>query len=288
MAKDKYSAIWVSHSSISDFQECPRAYYLKNVYKSPKTGNKIRLASPPLTLGSIIHEILESLSILPAPERFRTPLLEKLDASWGKVSGKRGGFLDKETEAEYRRRGEDMLIRVTKNPGPLLKLAVKIKMDLPYYWISEDDNIILCGKIDWLEYLEEEDKVHIIDFKTSKHESTDPLQLEIYHLIASNCQERKVQGASFWYIDKSDKPTTVKLPILDDSYTKIMKIAKKIKLARQLGSFNCPSNGCHSCLPMEAVLNGDAEFVYTDSMGRDTYILPQKDDDSQRPRSEIL
>ena len=57
---------------------------------------------------------------------------------------------------------------IEENPGPLRNLAVKIKSDLPSYWLSEEDNIMLCGKIDWLEYLKEEDAIHIIDFKTGK------------------------------------------------------------------------------------------------------------------------
>jgi len=31
--KDKFAAIWISHSSISDFLKCPRSYFLKNIYK---------------------------------------------------------------------------------------------------------------------------------------------------------------------------------------------------------------------------------------------------------------
>ena len=38
MPKDKYTATWVSHTSLSDYIKCPRAYFLKNVYKDPQTG----------------------------------------------------------------------------------------------------------------------------------------------------------------------------------------------------------------------------------------------------------
>ncbi|KKQ37796.1 MAG: hypothetical protein US54_C0025G0014, partial [Candidatus Roizmanbacteria bacterium GW2011_GWA2_37_7] len=47
MAPDKFSAVWVSHTSISDFLQCPYAYYLKHVYKDPKTGHKMKIMSPP-------------------------------------------------------------------------------------------------------------------------------------------------------------------------------------------------------------------------------------------------
>lgn len=289
MPKDKYSAVWVSHSSISDFLACPRAYYLKNIYKDPKTGHKIQIVTPPLSLGQAVHSVIESLSVLPTDTRFKIPLVEKFDTEWKKISGKRGGFLDKDTEARYKRRGEEMLRRVTRTPGPLMKLAVKIQMELPHYWLSEKDEIILCGKIDWLEYLPEVEEVHIIDFKTGKiKENKDSLQLPIYHLLVHNCQKRSVQKVSYWYIAKNDTPTENPLPNLDKSHKKILKIAKKIKLARQLQSFNCPhGDGCRACRPLERILRGEGELVGEDSMGKDVYILMENTQNSD-PDSIVL
>ncbi|MCJ7827967.1 PD-(D/E)XK nuclease family protein, partial [Patescibacteria group bacterium] len=166
--EDKYSAVWVSHSSISDFLTCPRAYYLKNVYKDPKTGHKVQLMSPPLALGQVVHEVLEELSVLPTKERFQESLLPRYRLVWQKVAGRQGGFTDPVGEKKYYERGERMLKKVMEEPGPLKNLAVKIKMELPWYWLSSEEGIILCGKIDWLEYLEKEKAVHIIDFKTGQ------------------------------------------------------------------------------------------------------------------------
>ena len=95
MPKDKYSAVWVSHSSISSFLECPRGYYLRNVYKDPNTGHKVKIVSPPLSLGAAVHEVVESLSELKTGERFKEPLLDKFARAWKKVSGKWGVFLTK-------------------------------------------------------------------------------------------------------------------------------------------------------------------------------------------------
>lgn len=287
MPGDKYTAVWVSHSSISDFLTCPRAYYLKNVYKDPKTGNKIQIVSPPLTLGQVVHEVIESLSILPVDRRFETPLIDKFEKSWESVSGERGGFMNKDVEEQYKRRGEAMLRRVTRNPGPLLNLAVKIKTDLPQYWLSEKDNIILCGKIDWLEYLEETESVHIIDFKTGKGDSdNDSLQLPIYSLLATNCQKYPVERASYWYIERDDEPTEQKLPDLEKSEREVLKIAKKIKLARQLESFKCPHDGCGACKPYEAILDGKGKKVGKGEHGHDMYLLEPSSE--VQPESEIL
>jgi len=190
---DKFAATWVSHSSLSDFLKCPRAYFLKNVYKDPQTNHKIQIISPALALGSAVHEVIEELSTIPTETRFKKSLIERLNSVWLKFSGEKGGFTDPEQEQRYHQRAEQMLRRVMEHPGPLTNRAVKIKEDLPQYWLSEPDNIILCGKIDWLEYLPDTDSVHIIDFKTSKseeHESS--LQLPIYNLLVHNTQQRKV------------------------------------------------------------------------------------------------
>lgn len=282
MAKDKYNAVWVSHSSISDWLACPRAYFLKNVYKNPQTRKKMAIVSPPLSLGQAVHEVIESLSVLAVDRRLAEPLLVKFNLAWEKVSGKQGGFLTEEEEIKYKERGKDMLVRVERNPGPLKNLAVKIQMELPYYWLSEKDNIILCGKIDWLEYLpsgkaglKDEGAVHIIDFKTGKgEEKADSLQLPIYYLLVSHTQDRPVKKVSYWYIDRDSQPVEQKLTDLDKAEEKILKIAKEMKLARQLKRFKCPHDGCRNCLPMERILQGEGERVGTDEMDREVYILP--------------
>lgn len=285
MPSDTYTAVWVSHSSISDFLNCPRAYYLKNVYKNPQNGHKMQIVSPPLALGQIVHEVLESLSLLPTDKRFTEPLLGKFEKAWEKVSGEKGGFTDTESELKWKRRGEAMITRVVKNPGPLKRLAIKLKEDLPHFWLSEEDGIILCGKIDWLEYLQESDSVNIIDFKTGKNEENPhSLQLPIYHLLVHHCQKRVVEKASYWYLELSDELVEKELPDIDEARERILKIAKEIKLARQLNRFKCPNgeDGCPYCTPFEKVLKGEGKFVGLNDYNQDLYILPKKtsEDDS--------
>lgn len=269
-----YSAVYVSHTSISDFLTCPRAYFLKNVYRDPKTRHKIKLMSPPLALGQAIHEVLESLSVLPTESRFEKSLVLRFHEVWKKVSGKKGGFTQPESEDMYKSRGEVLLERLMKSPGPLANKAVKIKMDLPKYWLSEKDNIILCGKIDWLEYFEETDSVHIIDFKTSKNEEEDgSLQLPIYCLLVNHCQSKHISKMSYWYLERDNGLVEKPIPDLSTAESTILDIAKRIKTARQLNVFKCPQKtGCHACRPFEAVLRGEAEFVGLGSFKEDVYI----------------
>jgi ATP-dependent helicase/DNAse subunit B len=273
MEKDKFSATWVSHSSIGDFLNCPRLYYLRARYKDPLTGHKINRITPPLSRGQVVHNVLESLSTLPAEERFKTPLLKKFEYEWKKISGKRGGFKTSEEEKLYKEQARQMIKNVTDNPGPLLNKAIKIKKDLPYYWISEDENIILCGKIDWIEYLPITDSVHIVDFKTGREEKEQSLQLPIYHLLVTNTQKRKVDRASYWYLGKDTAPTEKELPDLSEAHQKVLKIAKRIKLARQIEHFKCPKGGCRYCLPFEEIIKGKGELVGISGYKQDIYII---------------
>jgi hypothetical protein len=187
-----------------------------------------------------------------------------------------GGFKTKDQEEEFKARGLAMIKRVEENPGPLLNKAIKIKseMGLPNYPLSEEDGIILCGKIDWLEYLEDTDSVNIIDFKTGKNEeSDDSLQLPIYLLLVKNTQKRNVQKASYWYIDKSNELIEKKLPNEKEAFDKVYEVAKRIKLARQLEHFVCQKNGCLHCVPFERILRGEGERVGLSDTKQDIYIL---------------
>lgn len=234
--------------------------------------------TPPLALGQAVHEVIESLAGLPTEERLKISLVKKLDPIWLKITGKRGGFRSYEIESQYRDRAVQMLMNLQEDPGPLLEKAIKIKtgsLDLPNYYLSEEENIILCGKIDWLSYEESTDSVHIIDFKTGKNEEKeDSLQLPIYLLLATHTQSKKVSGASYWYLDRDDGMVDKKLPEEKESFDKILAIAKEIKSARQKNEFVCPFGGCNTCRPLERVLRGEAEFVGVSETRQDIYILP--------------
>jgi len=288
MAQDKYSALWISHSRINDFKTCPRAYYLKYLHRDPKNNHKMKIMSPPLALGQIVHEVLDSLTSIPLKERFKGSLVEKLHILWGKIEGKKGGFLDNSIEQKYKARGEEILLRLMKNPGPLAKLAVKLKMDLPYFWLSEEKNIILCGKIDWMEYLPETDSIHIIDFKTSKNEEKDDsMQLPIYYLLAKKCQLRHIAKMSYWYLERENGILEKELPLESQIVKQVEDSALEIQLAHKLNRFKCPEiDGCYSCKPYELLIKGEGEFVGVNNYKEDIYVLNSPSSD--RNISEIL
>jgi hypothetical protein len=140
-----------------------------------------------------------------------------------------------------------------------------------------------------MEYLPDEDAVHIIDFKTSKKEENESsLQLPIYHLLVDRCQQRKVARASYWYLELNDELSPKELPDLFEAEQEILAIAKKVKLARQLERFKCPQgeSGCWNCKPFEKILAGQAELVGVNDYNQDIYIITQAA--QEKPESVIL
>jgi len=281
MAVDKYTAVWVSHSSMGDFLRCPRAYYLHNVYKDPKTGKKVGIVNGALSLGIAVHNTLEALKDIPLEERLGRDLRADFEVEWAKVSGKIGGFKDAEEEAAAKERGKAMIERVIAAPGPIERKTVRLKEGAnhmpPNFYLSEEDNIILCGLIDWLEYIPEDDSVKVIDFKTGKHdENEDSLQLPIYLLLLNELQKRKVSGAAYWYLDREDGYVEKNLPSVEEAREKVLAVAKRVKEAREKKLYDClrGEEGCFNCRPYEAILKGEAEYLGVGGFGQDIYFLP--------------
>ena len=268
--QDKYNAVWVSHSSIGDFLKCPRAYFLHNMYKNER-GRKINVVNQHLSLGIAVHETLEGLLAYKADERFLKPLMQTFEENWAKVSGKIGGFKSQAEEDQARARAKSMIERVDAHRGPLTQLAVKLKEHAnnmpPNFYLSEKDNIILSGKVDWLQYIPGDDSVRVIDFKTGKNdEDPDSLQLPIYVLLLHDQQKRKVSGVAYWYIDRNNEPTDMVLPDVVSAKERVLSVALKVKELRERGIFECKRGaaGCFACTPFEKILKGEAELVKTD------------------------
>ncbi len=236
----------------------------------------MNIVNPALSLGQAVHEVLEGLIRFKTEERMKQPLFDHYEEAWGKVSGKKGGFTDKEGEKETKERGKKMIERVIKNPGPLANKTVKLKDGgmLPNFYLSEEDNIILCGKIDWLEYREEDDSIRVLDFKTGKNEEKEgSLQLPIYFLLLKALQKRPVSGAYYWYVENEDEPRAVESPDLVKSEKEVLSVAKEIKKAREKNLFKCPYGGCFACEPYEKILKGEAEHVGVGEYNQDLYMI---------------
>lgn len=287
--QNKYNAVWLSHSSVSDFLKCPRLYYLKNIWKN-SNGNKVNIVSPHMSLGSAVHQVIEPLANLKVEqrrvilglttsysptERETEPanLLDLYEEIWKKYSGKMGGFLDIETEKQFKERGLKMIENVIRNPGPLLNKTVKFYTGdfIPNIYLSENDNIILCGLVDWVEYNEKDDSLKVIDFKTGKNEEKEEsFQLPIYKILVESLQKRKVNCGAYWYLDKDKFPTTKEL--LDEDITevkkKLLEIGLEIKKLKSDSkniekNFVCKyalnESKCYGCSEVELIKVFDAK-----------------------------
>ena len=288
--QDKYSAVWVSHSSMGDFLKCPRLYFLHNMYKN-KNGRKLAIISPHMSLGIAVHDVLEGLGNYPSNERMGRDLRASFEEAWLTVSGKKGGFTTAKEEDEFKMRGKDMINNVIQDPRFLVKKCIKLKRDtMPCnFYLNEDHNIILNGLVDWIEYLPDSNSLHIIDFKTGKHEEKDgSLQFPIYLLLCNALQKRAVTKASYWYLE-TDTVTEVTLPNKEEAYEKVFAVALQVKelrvKAKREGeqTFACPDGiyniengkgGCIHCMPYEKILLGDEglEYIGVGGFNQDTYI----------------
>lgn len=277
---DKYKAVWVSHSSMGDFLKCPRLYYLHNIYKDPRTFRKMTIVTPHMSLGIAVHNVVEGLGDYPASERMNRNLLDLFEKEWEKVSGKKGGFKNAEEEHEFKSRGIVMINNVIKNPRFLLNKRIKLPQnEMPCnYYLSEEDNIILNGLVDWIEYLPD-DTLHLIDFKTGRHEEKETsMQLPIYLLLANALQKRKVTKASYWYLE-TDKIVEKELPDPQKAHDEVFNLAKKVKEAREGKLFDCRvKGGCMHCRVYENILlhkegkEAPVEYIGVGGFNQDIYI----------------
>jgi hypothetical protein len=240
------------------------------------------IVTPYMSLGIAVHNVLEGLGQFPSESRMDRDLLAWFLSEWEKVSGKKGGFTDPVMEEEFKERGKRMIETAVKNPRFLTNKRVKLPQgNMPCnFYLSEEDNIILNGLVDWIEYLDD-DTLHLIDFKTGKHEEKETsLQLPIYLLLCNALQKRKVSKASYWYLE-SDKFVEKELPDADVAREEVYKIAKKVKEARDKKEFICPEGdgGCIHCKDYEAILaHKKGEKTYIESVGvggfnQDIYII---------------
>lgn len=279
---DKFKATWVSYSSMNDFLNCPRLYFLRNIYKNPDTNKKVILMAPALALGATVHNVIEPLAKIPPKKRFDNNLIREFEKQWINVKGEKGGFTSESEEQEYFERGVKMLKNVLQNKQHLQGPTLVMKADLPWYWLDKKNEIILCGKLDWMKYDAKTDSVDLIDFKTSKKEAVaGSLQLPIYRLITANCQNKKVNKAYYWYLNINEDLSEAFLPTIEQAHETVLAIAQNIKTARDKDfdmakggpAFTCPKDGCFHCEPYESIVAGDARMIGLGEYGREMYVL---------------
>lgn len=272
--------LWISPSAISDFKNCPRLYFFRNIYRNPKTGYRVNIISPQLTLGGIIHETLEKFTFLEDIADRETRLKQLFQDTWLQKSGKKGGFSSEEEETDFKKRGLDMLNRFLKNSHFQDTIPVKLYKSPDYLPKAPLDQlnqeIVLCGKVDWIEELHD-GKLHIIDFKTGeKEERADSIQLPFYAYLVWRLKSKPVGKISYWYLNREDVPKEFPLPDMKETEQKISQYAYLIKKSISINSFNCRSSKgtCFWCEQFKPIEKGEAELIDIDHQRyRELYVV---------------
>ncbi len=262
--------IFISYTSLSDFLKCPRSYFLKNLYRSPKTGNRIQMASPYLTLGSTVHDSVKWYLDMKG-QVTKKQLEEKFRNLWLKFRGKKGGFETRAQEAEFGKRGLKMLDNFFTNAQNLEKITHQA--DFPKLNLFED--VILMGNFDFVGE-KADGSLHVIDFKTGVTDEKDPMQLYIYAILAEANLGKSVSSASFWYLDRDDKPREIVLDPLEPKLEWLKEKGKLLKQAINEGVWACKDGEemCHECKIYTAIISGKGEFQFLDfRYKKDVYYL---------------
>lgn len=267
------NAIFISPSSLSDFEKCPKLYYYRYVYKTPDTGLKIQIINPALALGQAVHDTIERFILLEPLVRTKSALEAIFATVWQGLSGEKGGFSEAVEEKTARERGETMLENFFGNAH--FQTTQKAKM--PEFLKAElGDDLILTGKLDWIEKMG--DGYHLVDFKTGKNEEKEgSMQLPIYVVLAGKILGTDDIKASYWYLDQGKELRDFSLPDLQEFALDLKRKGLVIKKSRLTNSFVCPKGeSCWACRDMMAVIVGKkGKLVSVDSSRKqEIYILP--------------
>jgi hypothetical protein len=271
------NTIWISHTSLNDFERCKQLYYLRNLYRDKKYGNffRIEVSSPFLTLGGTVHDAIDNFTTrYHGAERTKDNLMYEFKRGWSLKPGKIGGFRDDSQEKDFKARGEAMLERFFANKH--FSQGRSIKIDFPKLALIAPDTAILVGNFDWLE--ESEDGLHILDFKTGVGEEDDnSLQLPIYALLAEHNLKKPVVKVSYWYLDRDSEPVEKSVSDLKKTLKELQTRAENVCRSVQNKELTCIEldGYCRSCHDYHKTVNDLAEHVQTDfKRKREVFFLP--------------
>lgn len=274
--KQKYEfikdALWISYTGLKDFLKCPRSFYLKNRYKDPKSGYKIQITSPYLTLGSLVHDAVKWY-LQTGRTADLDDIIKKFRNHWLKYRGKRGGFRSREEEGDFGKRGLSMLDNFYKNREVLEKN--RPAYDFLRYIL--DDKIVLNGKLDFVGELPD-GSLHILDFKTGSKDEEDSTQLHTYAILAESNFQKPVSKISYWYLDRDSAPKEAVLDPLPEKLEWLKNKAKEVEEAVKKNNWVCTEGDSpyNECKKYEAIIAGKGEFQFSDTeFKKDTYFLDQ-------------
>lgn len=263
-------ALWISYTGLRDFLKCPGAYYLKNRYRDPKTGNRLQIASAPMTLGNLVHDAIKWY-LQTGRVADKDAVIKQFKNHWLKYRGKKGGFSSVAEEGEMGKRGLAMLDNFINNVS-FLEPHVPI---FDFLKFRLDDKIVLNGRVDFVGELPD-GSLHILDFKTGSKEEEDSTQLHTYAILAESHLQRPVSKISYWYLDRESAPKEAVLDLLEEKLEWLRQKALEIKKAVEEDKWECIEKDklCRDCKNYQAIIDGKGEFQFSDeAFKKDVYFL---------------
>ncbi len=259
-----YTKIY-SSSKLKLFTQCPQEYFF-NYLDPVKMKMKTKLKQMPEniysfhTLGKAVHNAITLFYYLPLSQRTEETLLKKLEEAW--VSEARwnkkppllqwGGFESLEEERGVYTEAIKMLknfLRMTEEnpaihylPTEDFRRSIKDYQDLI---VALNDDYDISGKFDLITK-NDDGSLHIIDFKTSKKEETDPFQLDFYQLLAELNFDQPVKKASFYFLKTGKKKNFEVKKKGEEIKNEVLGKIEKIKKTKEWQPR--PSKLCQYCL----------------------------------------
>jgi len=182
-----------SYFKLNMFRQCPRRYKLHYLDGLARDFAKAR---PYITMGEHVHGALHDLFLLPVQERSEERLVQLMRDRWRR---NRRGFADLAEEKSFGEKATAQLRRFAQTED----LTVQPLALEDFHKVEIDAAVALLGKIDRIDR-EGNGLLHIIDYKTGTPRRPDPLQLQIYGLIAAAEFEPPAISASYRYLETGD------------------------------------------------------------------------------------
>jgi DNA helicase-2/ATP-dependent DNA helicase PcrA len=182
-----------SYTQISEFKRCPLQYYYDYILKIPKKPNSA------LFYGTMIHSSIKRFfDLYRESDRSLLNLQKEFTSLWD--NSDRKVFENKIQEDAFKNRGLESLKTSFKMVIPE---AEKSLQEESFYITLDRFNVM--GRIDRVDFFSD-NTVSIIDYKTGKSKSQDPvdqnLQLTLYAIAAESKFKRKIRDLSLQFIDE--------------------------------------------------------------------------------------
>jgi len=252
--------------SLGLYVKCPKQFYFEyldnytSVYPHKQEIKNIQIEAgkrKELTLGSLLHIILNDFFRLPKDERHEEKIVTLLKETWtgenGGARGKSGGFPNIEEERQWYREALDILTRFCHSQDLAPDIAYLPEKEKENEFIKANflkvnvrSDVTLAGKIDRIDKSETGEVYHLIDYKTGKSEQNDDFQLMAYSILATEALGMPPTKASYLYLRSGNlKSFDPNKEAIECTKARIIEIAEQIRNEKDF--LPRPTKMCYYC-----------------------------------------